>query len=97
MMNKHEILKVLEGVSKEVKKKYKADIKGIFGSYVRGDNRKESDVDVLVDFEETADLFDLVGLSYFLENELNCNVDIVPQRALREEIKPYILNEILYL
>jgi predicted nucleotidyltransferase len=97
MMNKYEILKVLEGVRREVKKKYKADIKGIFGSYVRGDNRKESDVDVLVDFEEAADLFDLVGLSYFLENKLHCNVDIVPQRALREEIKPYILNEILHL
>jgi predicted nucleotidyltransferase len=97
MMNKNAILKVLDGVRKEVKKKYKADIKGIFGSYVRGDNKKESDIDVLVDFEEAADLFDLVGLSYFLENELHCNVDIVPLRALREEIKPYIMKEMLYL
>ena len=97
MMNKNAILKVLDGVRKEVKKKYKADIKGSLGSYVRGDNRSESDVDLLVDFEEAADLYDLVGLSYFLENKLHCNIDIVPQRALREEIKPYILNEILYL
>lgn len=96
-MKKYEILKMLERIRGEVKQKYKADIKGIFGSYARGDNRKESDLDVLVDFEEEADLFDLVGLSLFLEKKLDCQVDIVPQGSLREEIRPYVLKEIMYL
>ena len=96
-MKKDEILEVLEEVKEEVKHKYKAEIKGIFGSYARGDEREDSDIDVLVDFREGAGLFDLVGLGLFLEEKLQCKVDIVPQSALREEIKPYVLKEIVYL
>ena len=96
-MKKDEILEVLEGVKEEIKHKYKAEIKGIFGSYARGDEKENSDIDVLVDFEESADLFDLVGLGLFLEERLHCKVDVVPQNSLREEIKPHVLKEIVYL
>ncbi len=45
-MKKEEILEILEGVKEDVKREYKAEIKGIFGSYARGDEKEESDVDV---------------------------------------------------
>ena len=96
-MRKGAILEVLEEVKNEAREKYKAEIKGIFGSYARGDETQDSDLDLLVDFEETADLFDLVGLSLFLEEKLNCKVDVVSQNSLREEIRPYVLGEIVYL
>ncbi|MFC1716591.1 nucleotidyltransferase family protein [Candidatus Poribacteria bacterium] len=96
-MKKEEILEVLNGVKEEVKREYKVEIKGIFGSYARGDDREESDVDVLVDFEARADLFDLVGLGLFLEEKLHRKVDVVPEDSLREEIKPNVLKEIVYL
>ena len=86
-MKKGEVLEILEGVKEEVKHKYKGEIKGLFGSYARGDERKDSDIDVLVDFDESADLFDLVGLTLFLEEKLGCKVDVVSQGSLREEIK----------
>lgn len=96
-MNKEEIIKILEEVGEEVKQKYKAEIKGIFGSYVRGEEKEDSDVDVLVDFEEGADLFDFVGTALFLEDKLHRKVDVVTERSLRKEIKPYVLKEIVYL
>ena len=66
---------------------------GVFGSVVRGEQTDTSDLDVLVDFEEGADLLDLVGLGLFLEEKLNQKVDVVSKRALREEIKDVILRE----
>ena len=96
-IGKNEILEILGEVREEVRREYKAEIKGIFGSYARGDERKESDVDVLVDFSEGADLFDLVRLSLFLEEKLHCKIDVVSQNSLREEIKPYVLKELVLL
>lgn len=96
-MKKDEILKILAEVKEEVDRDYKAEIKGIFGSYARGDEREESDIDVLVDFGEGAGLFDLVGLGLFLEEKLHCKVDVVPQRSLREEIRPNVLREMVPL
>jgi predicted nucleotidyltransferase len=96
-MKKDEILEILGSVKEEVKQEYKAEIKGIFGSYARGDEKEESDIDVLVDFGKDADLFDLVGLGLFLEEKLHCKVDVVPQDSLREEIKPYVLKEMVYI
>jgi predicted nucleotidyltransferase len=96
-MKKDEILEILEDVKAEAMRRYKGDIKGVFGSYARGDEQEDSDVDVLVDFGENASLFDLVGLELFLEEKLHHKVDVVPQSSLREEIKPYVLKEIVYL
>jgi len=65
----------------------------LFGSSVRKDQNAGSDIDILVDFEDEADLFDLTGLTIFLEDEFQQKVDIVPKRALRKELKEAILNE----
>lgn len=76
---------------------YKAEIKGIFGSYVTGKMKTSSDIDILVDFYKGADIFDLVGLSLFLEAKLKHKVDIVPQASLRREIKETVLKETFYI
>ena len=92
-----EILKVLATLKVEARQKYKAEIKGIFGSYVRGDAREGSDVDILVEFDEDANLIDFIGLSLFLEEKLHRSVDVVPVSAIRDEIKANILKEAAYL
>ena len=51
-MKNQDILKALKLVKSEAKKKYKAEIKGVFGSYARGESHGSSDVDVLVHFED---------------------------------------------
>jgi len=96
-LKKEEIISRLSSVKEEIKKEFKADIKGIFGSYARMENRENSDIDILVDFDEEADLFDMAGLSGFLQERLNIKVDIVPRRSIREELKEAILKETLYI
>lgn len=96
-MKSEEILKTLTDQREEIRRRYKAEVKGLFGSFVRGEEKRESDVDVLVDFDEHADLFDYIGLGLFLEEKLNRKVDVVPQKALREELKANVLQELVYL
>ncbi|MGD2246430.1 MAG: nucleotidyltransferase family protein [Candidatus Aminicenantes bacterium] len=87
----------LESLKSHIKKLYKAEIVGIFGSYVRGEQKESSDLDVLVKFCEDASLFNLTGLAHFLEEKLSVMVDIVPVDTLRKEIKDHVLKEAVYL
>ena len=68
-----------------IRQKYKAEIKGIFGSYIRSDFHAASDLDLLVDFDDGAELMDYVNLQRFLEDRLECKIDVVSQRSHREE------------
>jgi len=91
------LLLKLKELKPAVKKHYKAKEIGLFGSFVREEQSSSSDVDLLVEFEEKADLFDLIGLTLFLEEELKCKVDVVPKRALRTEIRDSVLQEVMIL
>lgn len=92
-----EIQNTIAAEKNEIRRRYKAEIKGIFGSYARGDFHADSDLDLLVDFDEGANLFDLVGLQQFLEEKLDCKVDLVSRRSLREELRSSVLNEMINL
>ena len=81
----------------EIRRRFKAEIKGIFGSYARGDFHADSYLDLLMDFDEGANLFDLVGLQHFLEEKLGCKVELVSRRSLHEELRTSILNEMIYV
>ena len=70
MKNIEEIKEKLRDLSEEIQKQYRAEIVGIFGSYVRGEQKRKSDLDVLVKFHDGATLFDFVGLAIFLEEKL---------------------------
>ena len=65
----------------------------VFGSVVRGEDNKESDVDFLVDLEEDKSLFDLIRFKQELEELLNLRVDVVTKRSIHSEIKDKILME----
>ena len=88
-----ELLEKFRALKPHIKKRYKAKQIELFGSGVRGDQTDSSDIDVLVDFEEGADLFDLTGMAIFLEEQFQRRVDVVPKRALREELRESILVE----
>ena len=66
----------------------------VFGSVVRGDNRDDSDIDMLVEFEEGKTLFDLIGLKLDLQNLLGATVDVVTPNSLRY-IRDRVLAEAL--
>ena len=97
MKSKEEILAALARLTKEQKEQYKVRRIGLFGSFARQEQRPDSDIDLLVEFSDDADLFDLAELKYFLEEQLHHRVDIVPARALREELRQAVLADVSYV
>jgi predicted nucleotidyltransferase len=95
--NTENFLTTLRALKPEVAARYKVKEIGVFGSFVRGEQDETSDIDVLVEFEEGADLFDLVGLALLLEKELQRKVDVVPKNALRVELRASVLQEVVPL
>ncbi|MFZ5864636.1 MAG: nucleotidyltransferase family protein [Thermodesulfobacteriota bacterium] len=88
------LLEILKALKPELETRFKVKSIGIFGSFVRGEQHQTSDVDVLVEFEEGADLFDLTGLALFLEEAFQRKVDVVPRGALRKELQATVLHEV---
>lgn len=96
-MTIEDIKTILNDIRDEIQLEYRAEILGIFGSYARGEESNDSDIDILVRFSDEATLFDLVGLGNFLEERLGTKVDIVSERALRKEIEKEVFEEIVRL
>ena len=65
----------------------------LFGSYVRGEETEQSDIDILVDFPKTKSLFDFIGLKLELEESLQRKVDLVEYDTIKPHLKQYILSE----
>lgn len=79
----------------EIKREFKAEVVGIFGSYARGEEKKESDIDVLVRFGEGATLLHLTGLGFYLEDLFGVPVDVVSERALHPMMRDDVLRELV--
>ena len=70
---------------------------GLFGSFVRGDQRNSSDIDLLVEFAPQKKTFDnFMELSFFLEDILKSRIDLVTKESLSPYIGPNILKEVEY-
>jgi predicted nucleotidyltransferase len=94
-MTAEDILGVLRTVKPELAARFKARELGLFGSVARAEDISRSDIDVLVDFTDGADLLDLVGLALYLEELLGRKVDVVPRHALRPEFREAVLREVV--
>jgi predicted nucleotidyltransferase len=69
----------------------------LFGSTARDSARPDSDIDVLVAFDGPADSARYFGVQFYLEDLLGCPVDLVTEKALRPELRPYIEREALHV
>ena len=96
MLTKENILNELKDIKEEMNKRFKVKNIGLFGSFAKGIEKKSSDIDFLVEFDDDADLFDFVGLSIYLEEKFNTKVDVISKNALRDEQKDSILKSILF-
>jgi predicted nucleotidyltransferase len=94
-MDSASVLAKLRGLKPRAAASFKVKELGMFGSFARGEQNDDSDIDLLVEFEEGADLFDLMGLTLYLEEELQRKVDVVSKRALREELRGAVLREVV--
>ncbi len=92
-----EIIRCLDKHKTKLEKTYKVKELGIFGSYAQGNQKKDSDIDIIVDFDEIPSLLKFINLQRFLQQILLIKVDLVRKGALRKELKKGILKEATYL
>lgn len=86
----------LEDIKKKiipVLKHHKAKKAGLFGSLVRGQMKKRSDIDILVDLPRNLSLVDVVGIQQEIEKVVGRKVDLVEYAAIKPLLKKYILSE----
>lgn len=99
-MNKLEdIKKILRQSKKGLKKEYGVVEIGIFGSYMRSEQNKDSDLDILVELEPDPkmDLIKFIELEDYMSELLDIKVDLVMKSVLKPEIGKQILKETVYL
>ena len=96
-MSLKKILSMLTKHQPELEKSFDVARIGVFGSYARGEQRKKSDVDVLVDFKKLPSFFKFLELEEYLKRILGIKVDLVRKNGIREELLDNILSETVYL
>ena len=70
---------------------------GFFGSYARNENTSKSDLDLMVQFKETVNLLDIIGLEIELSELLGIKVDLVTDKSIHPLIKKIIEKDIQYI
>lgn len=96
-MAKEQILNTIRSNKPEMEALFGVKRLGLFGSYVRESQRKQSDIDILVAFSRDIDLFDFLDLRKYLETRLHSKVDLVMESALKPVIGKRILSEVEYV
>ena len=91
-----EIRDILAQHKEELADRYKVKEIGIFGSYIRGEQKNDSDLDILVEFKEPIGL-DFIELAEFLESILEVKVDLVSKGAVKPNRWRYIKEDLIYV
>ena len=93
-----EVKKIIEKSSIHIKETYFVKEIGIFGSFVKGKESTQSDIDILVAFVKGhKDFFNYMRLKYYLEELLKLKVDLVIKEAVKPRLKESIFNEVEYV
>ena len=91
------IKKILAEYKPALSKEFKVKEIGLFGSYLRGKERPNSDLDILVTFSQPVSLLDLVKLENYLTSLTGIKVDVVPKEDIRPELQEKILAQTIYV
>lgn len=97
MKTVEEIRTIIRGHKDVLAERYGVSVIGMFGSYVRGEQRGGSDLDLLAEILRPISLLELVGAEIYLSETLGVKVDLIPKRSLREELREIILKEAVAL
>jgi len=96
-MNRDSVLARLRQHKPYLEREFGVTDIALFGSIAREQNTPGSDIDVLVRFNGPADARRYFGLQFYLEDLLGGSVDLVTDKALRAELRPYIEREALHV
>ena len=75
---------------KELREAYRVKHLKVFGSYAKNNQKEDSDLDLMVSFEETPTLLEFIDLKEYLESITGIKVDLVTEEGISPYIKPYI-------
>ena len=96
-MKKQLAIKLLSQSKEELCSRFGVTRLALFGSTARDTARSDSDVDILVDFDGPATSRRYFGVQFFLEDLMDCPIDLVTEKALRPELRPYVERERIYV
>ena len=89
-MRRDKALQILEAHRQELRERFGVKSLRLFGSVARDEASEQSDVDVLVDFDETPSLFGFLRLQGYLRDLLGTKVDLVTESGLKERARQYV-------
>jgi len=92
-MNRQQAINTLTRVKPELVKRFGVTRLALFGSTVRDEARLDSDIDIVVSFNGPATSKKYFGVQFYLEDELGLAVDLITEKAMRKELRPFIERE----
>ena len=92
-MNRSRALELLTQSKPALAARYGVTQLALFGSTARNDARSDSDIDILVAFDGPATSDRYFGVQFYLEDLFGCKIDLVTEKALRVELRPFIEKE----
>ena len=96
-MKRTDAIQRLAGIKPELIQKFGVTRLALFGSTARDLAQQDSDVDILIAFDGPATSARYFGVQFYLEDLLGCPVDLVTEKALRPELRPFVEREIIYV
>jgi predicted nucleotidyltransferase len=93
--NADKVIQALRDLKPELQANYSVKEIGLFGSILRGEQTKSSDIDILVEFSKPVGFFKFLELEEYLEAVLGAKVDLVSRKALKPRIGRQILSEVV--
>jgi uncharacterized protein len=96
VLTKEEILKRLREHKGELQQKFPVKDIALFGSYARGEQTPESDIDLMVEFNSPVGI-EFIDLVIYLENFFKKRVDLVTKKSLKKILQPYIEKDLIYV
>jgi len=88
-------IEILRDHEQEIKRRFAVRRIGLFGSFVRGEETKESDIDILVEFEDPT-FRNFMNLAFFLEDIFSRRVDLLTPEGISHRIRPYVEKEVIW-
>lgn len=96
MKKLEDIISIINKHKVELEDKYKVKEIAIFGSFTRGEQNEDSDIDILVEFKEPVG-FLFIHLADYLEEILGTKVDLLTPDAIKPNRKKYIMEDLVYV
>ena len=92
-MNREEVLDLLRDHKATLAQRFGVAELSLFGSFARDQATDDSDVDILVRFDGPSTSSRFFGAQFYIEDLLGRRVDLVTEKALRTELRPYVKRE----